>query len=389
MTEPASSYETSVLIVGGGPAGLATAIALAQAGIDSTVVEAQAPGTDKACGEGLMPAAVDALHDLGISLDAHIGLPFSGIRFADSRHCVDAVFGCGPGRGVRRPDLHHCLAERAARLGVQLCWNTRVRLLDEPSGSPTASGRALLNEQEIRFRWLVGADGQASGVRRWAGLDAWRSQRTRFGFRRHFKLQPWSERVEVHWARQGQIYVTPVSADSICVVGMTHQPHTDWHEFLAGFPELNARLAGAALHSQPRGAVSAMRRLKRVANDHVALVGDASGSADSITGEGLAMTFQQALALAESIASGSLAGYEQRHRSIGRRPHWMGGLMLTLDRWPVLVPPVLGLLQQWPGIFSSLVNFHTRRSPWAARPVVDLATAPMLNIGETQLQLEL
>ena len=64
-------------------------------------------------------------------------------------------------------------------------------------------------------RWLVGADGQNSGVRRDAALDATRSLSTRFGFRRHYQVAPWTDFVEVYWGDGFQVYVTPVSPDSI------------------------------------------------------------------------------------------------------------------------------------------------------------------------------
>ena len=55
-----------VLVVGAGPAGLATAISCAQAGLSVTVAEPRTGPIDKACGEGLMPAAVARLAALGV-----------------------------------------------------------------------------------------------------------------------------------------------------------------------------------------------------------------------------------------------------------------------------------------------------------------------------------
>lgn len=381
--------ETSVLIVGGGPAGLAAAIALGQRGLDCTVVEAREPGDDKACGEGLMPGALTALRTLGVRLEPKHGHAFRGIRFANPTHRVEADFEAGNGIGVRRPELQGRLVERAADLGATLLWNSRVRLLEQAAlptfGSAGKLGRATISGKEIRFRWLIGADGQASSVRRWANLDTWRSERVRFGFRRHFQVNPWSEFVEVHWGLKGQIYVTPVAADCVCVVAMSHDSRTGWDEFLTAFPEIEQRLGGAGLGSQPRGGISAMRRLHRVANDRTALIGDASGSADSITGEGLAMTFRQATALADAIAQGSLKSYEQRHRSIGRRPHWMGGLMLTLDRWPALVGPTLRLLASTPELFSGLLNFHaedgSRRDQAGSCDLIEVEDTSVLLAG--------
>ncbi|MDZ4268974.1 MAG: FAD-dependent oxidoreductase, partial [Mycobacterium sp.] len=54
-----------LVVAGGGPAGLATAIHAARAGLDVVVVEQRTGPIDKACGEGLMPHAVRQLDVLG------------------------------------------------------------------------------------------------------------------------------------------------------------------------------------------------------------------------------------------------------------------------------------------------------------------------------------
>ena len=64
----------------------------------------------------------------------------------------------------------------------------------------------------------------------------------------------------------------------------------------------------------------------------MALVGDASGSVDAITGEGLCLLFQQAVALAGALEAGDLRVYQAEHRRIGKRPELMADLMLMLDR---------------------------------------------------------
>lgn len=72
----ATGSVTDVLIVGGGPAGLAAAIALRKKGISCVVVEALSPAIDKACGEGLMPDALDSLAKLGVEITERDGYPF-------------------------------------------------------------------------------------------------------------------------------------------------------------------------------------------------------------------------------------------------------------------------------------------------------------------------
>jgi menaquinone-9 beta-reductase len=352
---------TEVLIIGGGPAGLAASIALRQRGIDCTVVEARSPGIDKACGEGLMPDSRESLAQLGLTLSESDGESFRGIRFENSVHRVDAYFPSGEGIGVRRPHLHTLLETRAKECGARLLFNSHVRLPSSNSKSDSHSGAyrtAFVNAEHLRFRWLIGADGQASSVRKWAGLERTRTRSLRYGFRTHYRVAPWSDFVEVHWGRGGQLYVTPVAPDCVCVVYITRDPRCDRANILANFPEIANRLAGVEVVSQQRGAVTASCKLHRVASDYAALIGDASGSADAITGEGLAISFRQALALAESIHSGSLAPYRRAHHEIGKLPHAMGELMLTLDRWPALQVRAMRALAATPIFFRDLLHAH-------------------------------
>jgi flavin-dependent dehydrogenase len=353
------SLTTEVLIVGGGPAGLATSIALGQRGIDCTVVDARSPAIDKACGEGLMPDSRESLAQLGVNLDARDGHPFRGIRFENSVDSVDAYFPRGEGIGVRRPHLHSLLSARAEKVGARLMWNSHVQLpVAEGTPNDEAQHTALVNGQPVRFRWLVGAEGQASSVRKWAGLDRARTRSLRYGFRTHYRVAAWGEFVEVHWGRGGQLYVTPVAADCVCVVYITRNARCDRANILANFPEIARRLENAEVVSHQRGAVTASCKLQRVATEFVALVGDASGSADAITGEGLAISFRQAHALAESIHSGSLMPYRHAHKQIGKLPHAMGELMLTLDRWPALQVRAMRSLANTPIFFQELLQAH-------------------------------
>jgi len=358
---------TEALIIGGGPAGLAAAIALRQRGIDCTVVEAREIAIDKACGEGLMPDSRETLARLGVTLQASDGFLFRGIRFSNAAHSVHARFPEAAGIGVRRPRLHMLLTERARQTGATLLFNSRVQLPANEHATRDRDGyqTATVNVEPIRFRWLIGADGQASSVRRWAGLEDVKKCSMRYGFRTHYQVSPWSEYVEVHWGPKGQLYVTPVGDESVCVVYITRDPRCNRANVLAEFPEVAAHLHGAEIASQQRGAVTATRKLRSVATSSVALIGDASGSADAITGEGLAISFRQALALADSIAAGSLDYYRAEHSGLSRLAHTMGALMLTMDGWPALQDRALCTLAHNPAVFRELLHAHMghRRLP--------------------------
>ncbi len=341
---------TDVLILGGGPAGLAAAIALRQKDIECLVVEALEPAIDKGCAEGLMPDALASLRKLGLDITEEHGHRFRGIRFNNFAHRVHADFPNGIGIGVRRTKLHGLIAGRAREVGVPVLWNSRAKLLDSRS--------ALINGRKISFRYLVGADGQASGIRKWAGLGEVKRESVRFGFRRHYNIAPWSEYVEVHWGPPGQVYLTPVAADSVCVVFITRNPKLAQGDFLAAFPSVAAKLQGIPTMTQLRAGISANRKLRRVANRSVALIGDASGSPDAITGEGLAVSFRQAVSLANAIEHGDLELYARAHQKIGRLPHAMSWLLLSMDRWPQMQGRAIKTLSSHPDYFQQLLSVH-------------------------------
>ena len=118
------------------------------------------------------------------------------------------------------------------------------------------------------------------------------------------------------------------------------------------------RLEGLERTSVERGAVSATRKLLRVCQGRIALVGDASGSVDAITGEGLCLSFRQALVLSECLASSSLDRYQARHRSLARRPALMSRLMLTLEGREWFRRRVMQAFVTQPRTFARMLALH-------------------------------
>jgi menaquinone-9 beta-reductase len=340
-----------VLVIGGGPAGLATAIAARQRGFQVTVIDHRTPPIEKACGEGLLPEAVAALGKIGIHLDFAEAVPFAGFRFSDQESTATARIPRCKGYGLRRAVLHQMLLDRATEAGVSMLWGVPISHLD-------FGGVCLADGRRISCDWLVGADGQHSRVRKLARLDpryAW----SRFGFRRHYSVAPWTELVEVHWAERSQMIVTPTGRGEICVSVFTDDPRLRTRFALDAFPELAERLRGATAASREIGAVTSLSRARAVVRDNVALVGDASCSVDGVGGQGLSLAFQEATFLAESLAAGNLKTYEVAHRRLVQMPMRLTGLLLTMNASSLLRRKVLRLFAANPSLFATLVSVHT------------------------------
>jgi flavin-dependent dehydrogenase len=334
--------ETDVFVIGGGPAGLAAAIAATRQGMRVILADGDRPPVDKPCGEGLMPDSRRLAARLGMEIPASTGHEFQGIRLHAGDHSVAADFSAGRGLGVRRTALHKALVQAAERAGVEFRWNAPVCGLTG-----------------IKSRWIVGADGSSSLVRRWAGLDAVASHTRRYAFRQHFAVAPWASYMEIHWGPACQIYVTPVDAGEVCVALVSRTPDLRLEEALARyFPALRARLPIGSQSSRERGAVTGNVSLRSVTRGNVALVGDASGSVDAIAGEGICLSFRQAETLAQALKKGDLASYTRAHPRMARRPHLMARTMLQLDRGRLFQNSAMALLSSQSWIFKGLLEAH-------------------------------
>jgi flavin-dependent dehydrogenase len=348
------SQATDVLVIGGGPAGLAAALAVRQRGMTVAVADSCAPPIDKPCGEGLMPDGLEALARLGVRVPASEGFLFRGIRFESGDAAVEAEFPAGRALGVRRTVLHSQMVECASAAGVKLLWKSVVTGL-HPDG-------AVMNGTLVRARWVVGADGSASRVRRWARLDRHVRRDQRFAYRRHYRIAPWRDFMELHWGPRCQLYITPVAKEEICVVLISRDPGLRMEAALPNFPVVMEYLRRAGVSSNERGAVTVTRKLRDVCGGKVALIGDASGGVDAITGEGLCLAFKQADLLAESLRTGELSSYQAAHQKLAMRPANMARLMLLLENRDGLRRRAMHAFEKSPRIFEGMLATHVGSS---------------------------
>jgi flavin-dependent dehydrogenase len=331
-----------LLVAGGGPAGLATAIFGARAGLEVVVVERRHGPVDKACGEGLMPHALAMLKGLGVEAP---GKPFHGITYLDGRRRVTGRFRGGDGRGVRRTALHAGLLEAAAAAGV--------RVVHDDIG-PVRQSATSVHCSGFQARYLAAADGLHSPIRASLGLAQPSAGPRRWGIRRHHLVAPWSECVEVYWSDDAEAYVTPVADDCVGVAILTSR-RGGFEEHLREFPALQERVHDQA-HGPDRAAGPLRQRVRTRTAGRVMLVGDAAGYVDALTGEGLGIAFGAAELLVDCVAADRPQDYDRRWRRMSRRYRLLTAAVLQASEMRPLRPWIVPAAARFPGLFRGVVN---------------------------------
>jgi flavin-dependent dehydrogenase len=354
-----------LVVVGGGPAGLAVAIVAAQQGLSVVVVERRDFPPDKACGEGVLPPGVKALQRLGIAdrFDHTTYYPFAGIRFIQEDGSAAAAFMPSHGMGIRRTVLVEALAQRAEELGAVLRHRCTVHGFEATSSGATVH----TSGGEIFARLIVAADGLHSPLRKASGLEAAASSRRRFALRQHYQIRPWTDFVEVYVDDKGEAVVTPVSNESVGINfvwedGVIEQPKLPL--LASRFPALLARLANAPAISSVRGAGPMARAATRRNGDRMVLVGDAAGFVDSISGDGLSIAFNSALILGKHLPEilrrnatrESMQPYEREARRVYRGYWWVTSGLLMVARHPRARRTIIRSLMRYPAAFNALMT---------------------------------
>jgi 2-polyprenyl-6-methoxyphenol hydroxylase-like FAD-dependent oxidoreductase len=207
----------------------------------------------------------------------------------------------------------------------------------------------------VDARYLVGADGLHSTVRRLTGLATRSGGPQRFGVRQHFDCAPWSDVVEVYWLPDCEVYVTPVAARIVGIAVLGRAP-ISLEAAVRRLPLLADRLGAAAAVSRPRGAGPLRQATVRRTAGRALLVGDAAGYVDALTGEGLRVGFSEAEAVVRAVLADDPLAYEGEWSRITRSYRWLTNGLLVASSRPRLRPMIVPAAQALPRVFRRVVD---------------------------------
>ena len=358
----------NILIVGGGPCGLMTAIILGTAGHKVTLIEKKDWPVDKVCGEGIMPPGIKVLRKYGVldKIDKALSRKFHGITFIDNSK-ISADFNDDYGIVIRRTELSRVLYEKALSVNVKLLPKTELVSLDNSDLKVTANVRNERTETPYvlgEFDYTIGCDGLRSKVRKLAGLEykLLRNQ-NRIGARIHYQINPWTPNVEVHWNNGIECTVAPTSENCVEFIfcwnkdKIKFDKNFEMHEkLLSFFPDLKEKLKNCKNLSSLEMTGNFAQQVIVPIKDKVILLGDASIFYDPITGEGLTLAFKQAEILANHLANFDNNDVKKQFLSeinyIVNNYLKITSLALFLSDYPFFRKVVFSIVQYIPGIFQ-------------------------------------
>ncbi len=301
-----------IVIIGGGPVGLAAAIALARSGRQVSLVERGMWPRAKPCGEGILPWGVEALHRLGITeaMLCRVGQKFAGITCFDANSSVSVCFRKGHGWGIPRTALSQLLFDEAKAIGVELLPHMRLvgmrRAMDtwELDLAAFESTDRQPSHRILTTPVVIGADGLHSTVVKLLGLNREPFGPGRIGYHGYSTQSVPKAMVEIHWQRGREVYLTPLPSKTGVAFLMPSRevlPRSELTAYMRKlWPGLELEVQSWSSHG-PMGLMT-----KGSLPPGVFLIGDALFFADGITGEGISLGVHQALALQAELSGKAL-----------------------------------------------------------------------------------
>lgn len=361
--------DADVAVVGAGPVGSSLAAMLAGGGVRTALLDRSEFPRDKACGEGLMPAGVAVLEEVGIDLSGFPALDGVTYRMPGRASVQGRFRGGGRGRGVRRLHFDELLASHAAGCrDVDAVFGCEVQ-----SVTPAPDFVVVdTNLGQLRARHLVGADGRRSGVAEALGWAREPDRPYRYALVGHVQAPRHGLSGVVVTLLEGcETYSAPTGDDELLFVVLAPKTglRPDGEPVAAAYerrlaeahPEL--RVDG---HTRVTGAGPFRTRPAHVAEGRVFLAGDAAGFVDPLTGDGMTAGLLAAKQLASLLSQRhpfAASAYAKWEAQSWRRRRFLGALALSLTGSSRLAGRALTGLHKRPAALERLLEVNEGTRP--------------------------
>ncbi|MEH7155751.1 FAD-dependent monooxygenase [Neobacillus drentensis] len=306
-----------VLIVGGGIGGLATAIALQKAGVQTEIVEKQKEWNVYGVGIILQSNALRAIDALGLTEEfLAAGTTHSALHIRDSQGNMIFDAPIHPSGkfnltgGIPRRDFHEILLRAAMKNGTKIRMGTTVDVIENADSFVYTK---FTDGTSGTYDIVIGSDGVRSKVRNlvfgeleptFVGQAVWR-----YTLNRPKDI----ENITMYYGRKAKAGIVPMTKDSAYVFIVTAEPGNPWkqedqlhvemreafHEFGGLIRELSEQI------TDPKEVV--YRPLETLIvekpwyRDRVLLIGDAAHATVPHLAQGAAIAIEDALVLAELL----------------------------------------------------------------------------------------
>jgi flavin-dependent dehydrogenase len=320
-----SDLQHEVLILGGGVAGCAAAIALARKGRSVTLIEREPAPRHKVCGEFLSGEALEDLHALCMDVASLGAVPIDNVRLAAARRAAEAPLPF-PAASLTRKALDTALIEAAITAGVRMERGRSVQSLERTSGNLWQATLDDGTTREAPTVFLATGKHDLRGHKRPEDPHRW------VAFKMYFRLAP-AQTAELARASELMLYpgcyggIQPVEdglANLCCVVQQRYLPRGGhrWQNFLAQMqqdcPHLARRLAGAEPMLDKPIAITHIPYgyLRRTTEDGLYCIGDQAAVIPSFTGDGISIALHTArCAVAACLAAEPAPVFQAKLRS--------------------------------------------------------------------------
>jgi menaquinone-9 beta-reductase len=345
---------TSFLIVGAGPAGLISAILLRRAGHDVTIIEKKTAQERPVCGEYLTPQGVSLFQQLELDHVLAGFRPLEGMTIlSPSSQKVDGLFPqklCG--LSVNRKILQERLSEELLSLKGHIFHDQALEAIHRSRDNLIAETPSFI----IVAKSLIGADGRQSKVAKLLNFKTGKPFQRRIALHCYLRpISPLPRKGQMHLLTCGSyVGINPISNQEVNFSIVTNTENLKAHEDSRAYinaiikDRIELRNQFYPLEDEPIKITSPLsRHALEIVRGKVALVGDAAGFIDPLTGEGITAATRMASILAEEISRSSSIQEALLKYSLRRKLEFKEKEKINLLFQQILKRPMTSEIMAW------------------------------------------